>query len=101
NALLRAFLLLSAMPALAQTSQFGVLIGGSKRLISHRDQAAGIGVSDSFKFSNSVRELYYAVQLEPGTFFRIKGGQIEGPTAFQFRAANGSPTRTDIPKGTI
>jgi hypothetical protein len=101
SAWLLAFLFLSAMPALAQTSQFGVLIGGSKRLISHRDQAAGIGVSDSFKFSNSVRELYYAVQLEPGTFFRIKGGQIEGPTAFQFRAANGSPTRTDIPKGTI
>src|SRR6202158_3741464 len=59
-----AFLLLSTVPAFAQTSEFGLLIGGSKRLISHSDQAQGLGVSDNFKFSNSVREVYYAVQLE-------------------------------------
>jgi len=101
NTLVLAILFASAMPALAQTSQFGLTIGGSKRLISHTDQARGIGVSDHFKFSNSVREVFYAVQLDPGTFFKIKGGQIEGPAAFQYRAENGGLARTDVSKGTI
>jgi hypothetical protein len=96
-----AFLLLSTMPAMAQTSEFGLLIGGSKRLISHSDQAQGLGISDSFKFSNSNREIYYAIQVDPGTFFRIKGGQIEGPVAFQFTDAAGKPARTDVPKGKV
>jgi hypothetical protein len=96
-----AFLLLSTMPAIAQTSEFGLLIGGSKRLISHSDQAKGLGISDNFKFSNSNREVYYAVQVDPGTFFRIKGGQIEGPVAFQFTDAAGHPARTDVPKGKV
>ena len=101
NTLVLAILFASAMPALAQTSQFGLTIGGSKRLISHTDQARGIGVSDHFKFSNSNREVYYAIQLDPGTFFRIKGGQIEGPVAFQFTNAAGSRARTDVPKGKV
>ncbi|HEY8181838.1 MAG TPA: hypothetical protein VII32_06325, partial [Thermoanaerobaculia bacterium] len=62
-----AFLLLSAVPAFAQTSEFGLLIGGTKRLISRTDQAQGLGISDNFKFSNSNREVYYAIQLDPGT----------------------------------
>jgi hypothetical protein len=95
-----AFLLLAAAPALAQTSEFGILIGGSKRLISHSDQAQGLGISDNFKFSNSVREIYYAVQLDPGTNFKLKAGQIEGPAAFQYQAAKG-PARIDIPKGKV
>jgi hypothetical protein len=96
-----AFLLLSAVPAFAQTSEFGLLIGGTKRLISRTDQAQGLGISDNFKFSNSNREVYYAIQLDPGTWFRIKGGQIEGPVAFQFTNAAGNPARTDVPKGKV
>src|SRR5205085_147178 len=84
TAFLLAFLLVSTMPALAQTSEVGIEIGGSKRLISRTDQARGLGISDNFKFSNSVREAFYAIQLDPGTFFKIKGGQIEGPVAFQY-----------------
>jgi len=96
-----AFLLLFTVPAIAQTSEFGLLIGGSKRLISHTDQARGLGISDSFKFSNSNREVYYAIQVDPGTWFRIKGGQIEGPVAFRYTTAAGTPARTDVPKGKI
>src|ERR1700730_3449453 len=58
-----AFLLLASTPAMAQTSEFGFLIGGSKRLISRTDQARGLGISDHFKFSNSVREVFYGIQL--------------------------------------
>ena len=100
TAFLLAFFLLSAAPAVAQTSQIGFLIGGSKRLISHSDQAAGRGISDHFKFSNSDREVYYAVQLDPGTFFKVRAGQIEGPLAFQYTTASGK-ARTDIPKGKV
>ena len=96
-----AFLLLATTPAFAQTSEFGLLIGGSKRLISRSDQAQGLGISDNFKFSNSNREVYYAIQLDPGTFFKIKGGQIEGPVAFQFTNAAGTRARTDVPKGKV
>ena len=98
---LLAFFLLPVMPALAQTSEFGLLIGGSKRLISRSDEASGRGISDNFKFSNSVREIYYGVQVDPGTFFKIKGGQIEGPVAFQYTSAAGARARTDVPKGKV
>ena len=93
-------MLFAAKPAFAQTSEFGILLGGSKRLISHSDQAAGLGVSDNFRFSNSVREIFYAVQLDPGTNFKIKAGQIEGPVAFQFTTPTGT-ARTDSAKGTV
>jgi Outer membrane protein beta-barrel domain len=93
-------LMLFATSAFAQTSEFGILLGGSKRLISHSDQAAGLGISDNFRFSNSVREIYYAVQLDPGTNFKIKAGQIEGPAAFQYTTDTGT-ARTDIKKGTV
>ena len=72
--------------AFAQSSEFGVLVGGSKRL------SRG---SDRFKFSDSVREIYYAVQLDPGTKFKIKAGQIEGPVRFADTAAG------ELPKGRI
>ena len=100
TALLLAILIISATSAMAQTSEIGFLIGGSKRLISHRDQAAGLGISDNFRFSNSNREVYYRVQLDPGTFFKVRAGQIEGPLAFQFHTADGK-ARTDIPKGKV
>lgn len=57
---------------MAQTSAFGFMLGGS--------QALGSGVG--FKFSNNVREVFFDTQLEPGTIFRIKGGEIEGPVTF-------------------
>lgn len=95
-----ALSLLFAATAFAQTSEFGVLLGGSKRLVSSNDEQQGLGISDNFKFSNSVREIYYAVDIEPGTRFKIKAGQIEAPLAFQFVTAAGK-LRSDIPKGKV
>lgn len=95
-----AISMLVATSALAQTSEFGVLIGGSKRLISHSDEAAGLGVSDNFKFGNSVREIYYAVQIEQGTRFKIKAGQITAPVAFQLTTPGGN-VRSDVAKGKV
>lgn len=101
SAWMLTILLLAAAPLAAQTSEVGAIIGGSKRLISHSDQAAGIGVKDNFTFSNSDREIFWGTQLDPGTFFKIQAGQIIGPEAFQFATAAGDKARTDIKKGTI
>jgi hypothetical protein len=101
SAWMLTILLLAAAPLAAQTSEIGIMIGGTKRLISHSDQAAGIGISDNFKFSNSDREIFYGTQLDPGTFLKIQAGQIEGPAAFQYTTAGSAKARTDVPKGTI
>ena len=101
SAFLLVCLLAFAASAMAQTSQFGITIGGSKRLISHTDQAQGLGISDHFKFSNSDREIFYGVQIEPGTFFKIRAGQITAPAAFQYMTAANEKARTDIPKGKV
>ncbi|MGZ4778281.1 MAG: hypothetical protein ACXV5L_03745 [Thermoanaerobaculia bacterium] len=81
--LLAAILALAALPAAAQVSEFGILLGGSKRLISHSDVAQGIGVADNFKFSNSVKEIYYSILLDEDSRFKIKVGQIIAPGAFR------------------
>ncbi|MEO8033799.1 MAG: hypothetical protein ABI837_05155 [Acidobacteriota bacterium] len=79
SAILLAFVLLSAAPAFAQNQQFGILLGGSKRLYSHGDDKLNPNLpSDNFKFGSSVKEVYYGVILEPDTMFKIKLGQING-----------------------
>src|SRR6476619_1878546 len=90
---LLALSLLTAAPAFAQSSEFGILLGGSKRLIRNSDEAAGLGISDNFNFGNPVKEISYSVALEPGTKFRIKAGQITAPVAFQFNTVEGRVRR--------
>ena len=89
-AYLLMFLLLAAPSLYAQSSQFGLLLGGSKRLVSSKDEEAGRGVSDNWKFSGGVKEAFYAVELEPDTFFKIKVGQITAPGAFRVQIGNGA-----------
>lgn len=94
--LLALALAATALPASAQFSEFGILLGGSKRLISHTDEQQGVGVSDNFKFDNSVKELYYSVVLDDDTRFKIKVGEITAPGAF--RADN---ARVDVDKSKV
>ena len=94
--LLALTLALAALPAAAQVSEFGILLGGSKRLISHTDEQQGLGVSDNFKFNNSVKEIYYSVILDDYSRFKIKLGEITAPAAF--RADN---ARVDVDKGKV
>jgi hypothetical protein len=78
-AFLLTILMLAALPALAQsTSEFGILFGGSKRVNDVAGTQGQRGVND-FKFSNSAKEIYYAVQMEPGTWFKVKAEQIDAP----------------------
>ena len=91
-----ALTLLVSASAFAQTSEFGFMLGGNKRLISSNDEQEGVGVSDNFSFGNAVREIYWAVDIEQGTRFRIKAGTLEGPVAFRI-----DDVRTDIEDGQV
>jgi len=78
--------LVSALPALAQSTEFGVLYGGSM----YHNQNDDSGLSTSFRFSNHVKEAYYGIETDPGTWFRLKIGEIDGPTAFRFNTSDAS-----------
>ena len=102
-------LALSALPALAQSSEFGVLIGGSKRDTGKADRADGSGVATDpaqagitntgFKWSNRVKEVYYALEVEPQAWFKVKGGEIDGSTSFQINQPGGVQIRHNYNTG--
>lgn len=71
--LLVAFTCLTAAPLMAQSTAFGLLIGGAQQLHSGVD----------FKFSNSVREAFYETSLEPDTLLRVKIGEIQAPVTLR------------------
>jgi hypothetical protein len=73
TAVFLGFLLAAAVPAAAQTNELGILVGGSKTMKS----GAGTG-----PYEHGLSEIYYGVQLEPGTFLRIKVGKFDAQTAF-------------------
>jgi hypothetical protein len=107
TACLLVFSLLAALPALAQTSEFGFLLGGSKRLASERDVDAGNGrgVKNNWQFGDSVKEVFYSIEIEPGTKFKIKAGQIIAPGAFRVHTTEGqnpqvTEGRVDLEKTT-
>lgn len=95
------FLLLGAAPAFAQSSEFGVLFGGSRRFIDSAPAASGTTLTDEgFSFSNSVVDLYYGVEVDPGTRFRLKVGRIETPVAFAEREG-ATRVRRDVRNGEV
>lgn len=82
-----------AIPAFAQSTEFGVLFGGSKRLTGNDDAPTGGSlIQNSFKFSNSTVDLYYAVQVDEGTSFKINIGRINTPVGFREREVRGEET---------
>lgn len=83
TAFLLAILIAGATSAAAQSTEFGVLIGGSKRVIDDNPIAAGTeGGDDGFSLSNQSLSVYYGFELDPGTMFKIKVGRIESPIGF-------------------
>ncbi len=95
-AFLLAVFALAALPAAAQTSEFGFLLGGSKRL-NDLPGTQGRSSAKDFTFSNSVKEAFYCVQLEPDMMFKIKVGEITAPIV----TTNSDGARVDAGKGNI
>src|SRR5258707_6274302 len=79
SALFWGFLLLAAVPSFAQYQQFGVLFGGGERSFKNKDQTDRPDLKSDFNLRNSVKEVWYGVDIEPDTMFKIKIGQIDGP----------------------
>lgn len=92
KALALVFLTFVAVPLFAQTSEFGLLIGGGHRRIGNGDRnetpLAGDPTTDNlsspdfWKLSDGVREAYFAIKLDPGTRFKIKVGEMDTKTFF-------------------
>ncbi len=97
TAFLLAISLIAAAPAFAQTTEFGVLFGGSKRVARHGDAAPGTGLENpGFSFSNSAVDIYYALQVDPGTMFKVQVGRIDSPVAFREAGTAGAVVRRDV-----
>jgi len=81
-----AFLLVvsvMAVPAFGQSTEFGVLFGGSKRIDKNDTAAVGTeAINKSFSFSNSTVDLYYALRIDQATMFKINIGRINTPVGF-------------------
>lgn len=85
TSLLLALIVLSALPAVAQTNELGVLAGGSRRFVDGAKKEDDVVFDDStFSLSNSVFEMYWAFQLEPEVYIKIKGGRIQTPIAIPY-----------------
>jgi hypothetical protein len=83
TAILFALILASTLPTYAQSSEFGVIIGGSRRIINSGAEFPGDPhLNESFSLSNGSFDLYWSIPIDGDTNFRIKLGRIEGPVAF-------------------
>ena len=98
KALLAAALVLLALPLSAQTSQFGILFGGVKRLNDLPNSQGQNGIND-FQFGDSVKEVFFGTRLEPDTMFKIKVGQVTLPVVYDtgtgFSKVNGKIDHID------
>ena len=101
--LLAALMLFSALPVLAQSTEFGVLVGGSRRFVDGANKEDGVEFDDStFSLSNNVFELFGGVQIEPDVWIKIKGGRIETPVAVAYTIPTSDKTfRRDVKDGEV
>ena len=76
-----------AMPVFAQRSEFGILIGASRRVIESGDAepiansnppATRAFLRDELSLSNSAVDLYWAMELEEDTRLKFKVGRKIG-----------------------
>lgn len=81
-----ALLVGSALPAVAQENEIGVMVGGSRRFVDGAPREEGVEFADStFSFSNNSFELFWARPIDPETWIKLKAGRIETqvPVAYQ------------------
>jgi len=95
-----AILVIASLPATAQmsqnTSEFGILFGGTK-LVNDIPGSQGQRNVNEFKFSNSAKSVYWGVQLEPGTWLRIKAEQMDVPIV----GLDANNNKTSLGKGKL
>jgi Outer membrane protein beta-barrel domain len=82
TSLLLALIVLIALPAVAQSNELGIVVGGSRRFVDGAPKEAGVEFDDStFSLSNNSFDLFWGIQMEPDLYLKFKGGRIQGPVA--------------------
>jgi hypothetical protein len=84
--LLVVLALWSALPLAAQSTEFGILVGGSRRFAEGGPQEEGTEFADgTFSFSNTSVDFFWSTAIEEDTRFKIKLGRIETiiPVAYE------------------
>lgn len=96
TAILFILTLFCALPALAQSTEFGLLVGGSRRFVEDAPRDADEDLLDSdFSFSNNSVELFWATKLEDEVWFKVKGGRIQTQVAYVSRVEGENEVRVD------
>jgi hypothetical protein len=94
--LFAALLALGALPLFAQanaSNKFGIVVGGSRMFVEGAPREEGVEFSDAtFSFSNNAFDLYWATQLEPDTWLRVKAGRIAGPVPVAYTIPGNNTT---------
>ena len=85
-AMKRAVLVIALMalsaPVFAQNAtEFGVLVGGSRRFVKEGTEDPASRLDSNFSFGNNAIDLYWATEIDSDTQFKIKAGRIETPIA--------------------
>jgi hypothetical protein len=95
---LAAILVFGALPAAAQTNEFGFVVGGSRMFVDGADREPGVEFSDAtFSFSNTSFDLFWAKQMDEETWLRFKAGRIESIVPMSYRVAgNDTLFRRDV-----
>ena len=79
---LLALTLLGALPLSAQSTEFGVIVGGSRRFVDNGQREGGVEWIDSdFSFNNSAVDLYWGMKYGDDTIFKLRAGRIETAVA--------------------
>lgn len=73
-----ALVVISALPALAQSNEFGVIVGGSRRFIDADDIPADDDFEKStFTLGNNSVDLFWSMPIEKELNLRFKAGRIK------------------------
>lgn len=74
--------LFCAIPAAAQSSEFGITLGGSSRTVDDAVNENDVPfLDDELSLSRSAVDLFWGLQIEEGTWLKIKAGRIQTPVA--------------------
>ena len=88
--------LLCAFPAVAQSNEVGIIVGGSRMFVDGANREPGIEFSDAtFSFSNNSFELFWAKQMDDATWIKFKLGRIQTPVPIAYTGPDGSDEGTD------
>ena len=81
---LLALMALSAVPAMAQSTEFGAIVGGSRRFVHAGKDNPGdpTYIESNFSFDNTAIDLFWGMKMEDDLWLKFKVGKIDSAIAF-------------------